>query len=74
MMSNPEALYTRRVNVSFCIGNSVVTTMMGDPPQGSSLRSAGTEPGTNELGNSSSFERVVTELAVVEAGDPYATR
>tara|TARA_B110000116_G_C16603294_1_gene476003 strand:- start:338 stop:562 length:225 start_codon:yes stop_codon:yes gene_type:complete len=74
MMSNPEALYTRGVNVSFCIRKPVVTTVMSDPPQRSSLRSARTKPGTNELGHPSGFERVVTELAVVEAGDPYATR
>tara|TARA_Y100001949_G_scaffold176592_1_gene190664 strand:- start:2549 stop:2773 length:225 start_codon:yes stop_codon:yes gene_type:complete len=74
MMRNSEALYTRGVQVSVCIRNSVVATMMSDPPQGSSLRSARTEPSTNELGHASSFERVVTEFAVVEAGDSYATR
>jgi hypothetical protein len=74
MMSNSEALYPRRVKVSFRIRVSVVATMMSNPPQRSSLRGARTEPGTNELGHSSSFECVVTELAVVEAADSYATR
>jgi hypothetical protein len=74
MMSNSEALYTRGVKITCCVRKSVVAAMMSDPPQGSSLRGACTEPGTNKLGHPSSFERVVTEFTVVEASDSYATR
>ena len=46
---------------------------MSYPPQGPTLRRAGSKPGSRELGNSPGLEGVVAEFSMVEAGNSEAS-
>tara|TARA_E500000331_G_scaffold170238_1_gene164648 strand:+ start:2707 stop:2895 length:189 start_codon:yes stop_codon:yes gene_type:complete len=56
------------MEIAFLIRNTMMSAMMSNPPQWSTLGSAGAEPSAYELGSSPSFKRMVTEFTVVEAG------
>ena len=61
------------MNVAVVIRNSVVSPVMSYPPQGPTLRCAGSKPGSRELGNSPGLESVVAEFSMVKAGDSEAS-
>jgi hypothetical protein len=73
MVSNPKAFYFGRVNITRLVRYSVMPPMMSNPPQGSTLRCAGTKPGSRELDNSACLECVMAEFSMVKAGNSEAS-
>ena len=61
------------MDVTVVIRNSVMSPVMSYPPQGTTLRCAGSKPGSRELGNSPGLEGVVAEFSMVEAGNSEAS-
>ena len=61
------------MNVTVVIRNTVVSPVMSYPPQGPTLRRAGSKPGSRELGNSPGLEGVVAEFSLVAAGNSEAS-
>ena len=61
------------MDVTVVIRNSVMSPVMSYPPQGSTLRGAGSKPSSRELGNSPGLEGVVAEFSMVEAGNSEAS-
>jgi len=61
------------VNITVMIRNSMMSTMMSNPPQRPALRCTGTKPGSYELGDSPGFEGVVAEFSMIKAGDSEAS-
>ena len=61
------------MDVTVVIRNSMMSPVMSYPPQGTTLRCAGSKPGSRELGNSPGLEGVVAEFSMVEAGNSEAS-
>ena len=60
--------------ITLVVGHSVVTTVVSDPPKGSSLSGTSSESRSDELNNTSRFECVMTELSVIKARDSKASK
>ena len=61
------------MDVTVVIRNSMMSPVMSYPPQGTTLRCAGSKPSSRELGNSPGLEGVVAEFSMVEAGNSEAS-
>jgi hypothetical protein len=73
MVGDSETFDLGGMKITGLVRDSMMSTMMSNPPQGATLRCASTEPCSDELGNSASFEGVVAKFSMIEAGNSEAS-
>jgi hypothetical protein len=61
------------MKITFVVRNTVMSAMVSNPPQWSSLGGAGAEPSAYKLCSPPSFKRMMTKFTVVEACDSEPT-